>query len=272
VFQSNHFNFSHINTFVFDLDGVVYLGDQPISDAPESINALMTNGKSVYFLTNNSSVTRLAYVSKLERMGIHIDEPNVYTSAYATGLYLQAKGASGSNAFVIGESGVQQEISAVGVNVFTDPSSVSSAVIDYVVVGIDRSFTYEKLNFGHECVVRGHAELIATNRDSTYPSEIGTVPGAGSIVMSVASSTGREPITIGKPEPTALLEIIGKSNDPKDTFLMVGDRLDTDIACGSRAGVRTALVLTGVTSRSSAEAAFGDEKPTYIIGSLKDLL
>jgi len=260
------------DTYVFDLDGVVYLGDQAIPSAPESINELLFRNRSVYFLTNNSSVTRRDYVNKLKRMDIDVPESHIYTSAYATALYLKSKGATNSNVFVIGEFGVQQEIESVGVNVFTDPKSTSASEIDYVVVGIDRAFSYEKLAFGHECLVRGHAEFIATNRDTTYPSEIGTVPGAGSLVISLASSAAREPLTIGKPSPTALLEIVEQSSGSIETTLMVGDRLDTDIACANRAGIASALVLTGVTSREEGESASGLDKPSLIIGTLIDLL
>lgn len=266
------FDLTTIKTFVFDLDGVVYLGSQAIPGAPAAINELILRNKNVYFLTNNSSVTRLDYVEKLSDMGIEIDQSHVYTSAYATALYLDQIGARQSNVFVIGEIGVQQEIRSVGVNVFTDPKSVSSDDIDYVVVGIDRSLSYDKLNFGHECIVRGHAKFIATNRDSTYPSEVGTVPGAGAIVISLAHSSDCEPITIGKPSPTALLEIVMRSGTSKETTVMVGDRLDTDIACGNRAGTKSALVLTGVTSKQEAESATGDEVPDLIIGTLAELL
>jgi phosphoglycolate/pyridoxal phosphate phosphatase family enzyme len=272
VLQTYSIDLDAIQTFVFDLDGVVYLGDQAIPGASDSINQLLLRKKNVNFLTNNSSVTRAAYVSKLERMGIVIDQNDVYTSAYATALHLQNIGAAGSNAFVIGEIGVQQEIASIGVNVFTTPNAINSSEIDYVIVGIDRAFSYDKLNFGHECIVRGHAEFIVTNRDTTYPSEIGTVPGAGALVIALASSTAREPKNMGKPEPEALLEIVRNSGGANHSTLMVGDRLDTDIACGNRAGVPTALVLTGVTTKDDAEVAQNFEKPALIIGTLADLL
>jgi 4-nitrophenyl phosphatase len=270
-----HPNTPHLadfQTYVFDLDGVVYLGNQAINHASDSINELINRSKSVYFLTNNSASTRTDYVEKLARMAINVSEDTIYTSAYATALYLKSQGADGSNAFVIGESGVQQEISAVGLNVFTDPSMTDATQIDYVICGIDRSFSYAKLSFGHECIVRGHASFIATNRDATYPSETGSVPGAGSLVIALANSTGIEPLTIGKPEPAALTEIIAAAGCSKSTVLMIGDRLDTDIAGGNRAGVASACVLTGVTSREAAKAAKGDELPTYIIDDLRDLL
>ena len=261
-----------ISTYVFDLDGVVYLGDQVIPGATDSINELMSRKKIVYFLTNNSSVTRLAYVNKLGRMGIDVDKSQIYTSAFATAMHLKTTAVEHANVFVIGESGVQQEIKDVGLNVFSEPGSINPSDVDYVVIGIDRSFSYAKLSFGHECIVRGRAEFIATNRDTTYPSEIGTVPGAGSRVISLASSTAREPLNMGKPAPTALLEIIKAAGSNLDSTLMVGDRLDTDIACGNLAGTHSALVLTGVTPIDEARKAEGHLKPGLIIGSLTKLL
>jgi 4-nitrophenyl phosphatase len=266
------FDIKSVSTYVFDLDGVIYLGDQIIPGAQTTVNQLMSLKKNVYFLTNNSSVTRLDYVHKLHRMGIVVELSQIYTSAFATASYLKGSGASGSHAFVIGESGIQQEIESVGVKVFTEPNSISVDQVDYVVVGIDRTFSYEKLNFGHQCLVKGHAQFISTNRDSTYPSETGSVPGAGSLVISLANSSGQEPVNIGKPSPTALLEIIAAANTSKDATLMVGDRLDTDIACGNRAGTRSALVLTGVTPAEAVLDVSEDERPTFVIGSLTELL
>ena len=258
--------------YIFDLDGVVYLGDQPIPHAADAINRLVKADKGIYFLTNNSSQTRAAYKTKLAKMGIDIEPSHIYTSAYATALYLKDQGAEGKTAFVIGEQGVAAELAAAGVVPITEPDAVPFESVDYVVVGIDRAFTYQKLRFAHACIARGRAEFIATNRDATYPSESGETPGAGSIVASVVTATGCEPLTIGKPEPPALLEILRAAQTDPSRALMVGDRLDTDIAIGKRCGVPTALVLTGVTSRSFAETASLDLRPDRIIGSLLELL
>jgi 4-nitrophenyl phosphatase len=260
-----------IDTYVFDLDGVVYLGDEPIPEAVTSINRLLALGKGVYYLTNNSSKTRADYQAKLAKMDIRAEPSHIYTSAYATALYLRDHGGAGKTAYVVGEQGVASELVGMGVTVTTtDERPVSE--IDYVIVGIDRDFTYRKLRYAHACITQGRAAFIATNRDSTYPTETGPVPGAGSIVAAVATATNREPLTIGKPEPPALLEILKAAGTPAHRALMVGDRLDTDIAIGKRAGVPTALVLTGVTSRSELDAAPSGLHPDLVIGSLSELL
>lgn len=254
------------------MDGVLYRGDTPIPDAVSALARLQADGRKVYLLTNNSGSSRQQYVDKLAAMGYSVPISNIFTSAYAAAIYLSANHGSGKNVFIIGQSGIAEELSAVGMNVFVRPDEVPCTQIDYVVVGIDRAFTYDKLRFAHACIVRGHAQFVATNCDATYPVENGTIPGAGSIVASVATATGRQPLVIGKPEPHALEAILRVAGDTPDQTLMTGDRLDTDIAAGNRVGSHTALVLTGVTTRQEAETATGDLKPDKIIGTLLELL
>lgn len=259
--------------YVFDLDGVLYLGDTAIPHAAEAVRRLQASGAPVYFLTNNSGRTRADYCHKLAQVnGLDIAESQVFTSAYATALYLKAQGAAGRTVFVVGEAGLAAELEAVGgLRAVRVPDSVPSAEIDYVVVGIDRQFTYDKLRFAHAAIVRGHAQFIATNRDSTFPMETGEVPGGGSLVAALATATAREPLTIGKPETHAYEAILQAANVPAAQSVMVGDRLDTDIAVGNRAGAQTVLVLTGVTPAAQARAAVSPFIPDRIIGDLREL-
>jgi len=261
-----------ITTYVFDMDGVLYRGDAPIADAARTVSQLQHEGRNVYMLTNNSGSSRQQYVHKLSEMGINVPIGNIFTSAYATALYLKEHGAVGKNAFIVGQSGIVKELSSVGIITHTEPDHFPSDQIDYVIVGIDRAFSYNKLRFAHACISQGHAKFIATNRDPTYPVENGAIPGAGSIVASVATATGIEPLVIGKPEPHALEAILAYSGASPQEAVMVGDRLDTDIAAGRRLNVYTVLVLTGVTTRKEAESAKSDLKPDRIIDSLSELL
>jgi phosphoglycolate/pyridoxal phosphate phosphatase family enzyme len=261
-----------IKTFIFDMDGVVNLGDSPIQGAAEAITELQRRGRSIYFLTNNSSRSRDHYVQKLDRFGIQIEARFVYTSAYATALYLISRSGPGKKVYVVGEYGLAEELANAGLIPIVDSATESYTQIDYVVAGIDRSFSYDKLLYAHAAVTRGHAELIATNRDATYPTENGEIPGGGSIVAAVATAVGREPITIGKPQPFALEMILRDAGVSLDEAVMVGDRLDTDIAAGNGVGIATVLVLTGVTSRQEAELATELQRPTKIIGTLAELL
>ncbi len=262
------------SVYVFDLDGVMYLGDTPIAYAAEAVTRLYEAGRQVFFLTNNSGRTRADYRAKLAQVnGLDVPETAIFTSAYATALYLKQRGAAGRSAFVIGEPGLAAELTASGgLECVTVPDSTDPAEIDYVVVGIDRQFTYDKLRFAHAAITRGHAQFIATNRDATFPMEVGEIPGGGSLVAALATATGREPITIGKPETHAYEAILLSARVTAPESVMIGDRLDTDIAVGRRAGAQTVLVLTGVTSPEKAAAAPPEWRPDMIIGDLRELV
>lgn len=259
-------------TYIFDLDGVVYLGDTVIPDAPAAIAALQSDGKNVYFLTNNSGRTRADYRDKLASMGVNTDEQHIVTSGYATAAYLTAHGASGKNAFIIGMSGLAAELKLAGLSTITEPNSIPSCDIDYCVVGIDHNFTYAKLRYAHAAIVRGHAQFIATNRDATFPLEDGEIPGGGSLVAALATASSREPLVIGKPEPHALQYILALAGCTPDQAVMIGDRLDTDIAAGNRCNVPTVLVMTGVTKPEMLGSYAPNEQPSEIIGSLSELI
>jgi 4-nitrophenyl phosphatase len=266
--------FPTATVYVFDLDGVMYLGDTPIPFATEAVMRLRQAGHQVFFLTNNSGRTRADYVEKLSLVnGLQVPEEAIFTSAYGTALYLKHRGAEGKTVFVIGEPGLAAELRASGGLIpITQPDSVDIHDIDYVVVGIDRQFTYDKLRFAHAAITRGHAQFIATNRDSTFPMEVGEIPGGGSLVAALATATGREPVTIGKPETHAYEAILETAQVTTADSVMIGDRLDTDIAVGRRAGAHTLLVLTGVTSSEKAYSAPPEWRPDMIIGDLRELV
>jgi len=257
-------------TYVFDLDGVMYRGIELQPHAREVVLALRSRGHDVRFYTNNSSATRVSYALRLEALGIPTPIDHIMTSAYAAALYFVQVGAVGKTVFRIGERGVKEELEAVGMHVVAGGEE-PDAHIDFVVVGIDREFSYQKLARAQAAIFSG-AQFIATNTDVTYPLEGGRlVPGAGCLVAAVRAATSTEPFLVGKPETYALDKILEISQTPPERAVMVGDRLDTDIQVGNRAGVRTVLVLTGVTSRDEAERSVGDLKPDVIIDTLAEL-
>ncbi|MDH7568221.1 MAG: phosphoglycolate/pyridoxal phosphate family phosphatase [Armatimonadota bacterium] len=254
--------------FIFDLDGVIYRGDSVLPYAADAIAALRAAGVSPFFFTNNSTRTRESYARKLSAMGIPARVEEIMTSAYATALYFQEQGLSGSAAYVVGEEGIVDELSRVGVRVVLgeDIEDVQS-----VVVGLDREFTYHKLLLAQQAIRRG-ARFIATNGDLTFPIENGKViPGGGSLVAAVQAASGKTPVVIGKPELYALhkiLELTGRQ--PCETTL-VGDRLDTDVLGGRRVGFRTVLVLTGVTTAEEAAQAPAEMRPDRVLSNLSRL-
>lgn len=254
--------------FLFDLDGVVYLGNEPIPGAKEVVETLRKKNKRVYFLTNNSTRTRAKFRDKLIRMGIQAREAQIVTSAYATAQYLQQR--SGSIVYVVGEEGLVNEFKAAGFQVFTGESS--SDVIDYVVVGLDSYFNYQKLTNAMRAIDNG-AKFIATNNDPTLPTERGNLPGAGTMVSALTAAVYHEPmITIGKPNPFMVNLILKLENKMPSTAVIIGDRYITDIRAGMNAQIGTILVKTGTGQQELAKITTSDPKPDLILESIADLL
>ena len=258
-------------TYVFDLDGVIYRGAEPQPHAKETVLALRSRGHIVRFFTNNSSLSREAYSTRLAGFGIPTPVDEIMTSAYATALYLIENNAAGKTVYQIGQEGVTHELEAVGMNVVRNGDD-PHARIDYVVVGIDREFSYDKLARAQSAILAG-AKFVATNEDLTYPTEGGgIVPGNGCLVAAVRAATSVEPFVVGKPHDYALVKILDMTNTPRERAYIIGDNLATDIAAGNRAGIHSVLVLTGLTSREQAQSATGEMKPEIVIETLEELL
>ncbi|MEN6373068.1 MAG: HAD-IIA family hydrolase [Armatimonadota bacterium] len=255
--------------YVFDLDGVIYRGDMPLPHASETLRELRHRNRKIFFFTNNATKSREDYRSKLERMKIPVSLDEIMTSAYATSLYFKESNKIGGRVYVVGESGLVREMESAGMEVVRNDDLEH---IDFVVVGLDKQFTYDKLAKAQQAILNG-AEFIATNTDATFPIEYGVViPGGGAIVSAVATAAGTEPFVVGKPRTYALKKIIEIAGSTQDRSVMVGDRLETDILGGNRMGMPTVLITTGVSTRSDAENALGDMKPARIIDDLIELL
>ncbi|MBI3947806.1 MAG: HAD-IIA family hydrolase [Armatimonadetes bacterium] len=255
--------------YIFDLDGVIYRGDAVLPFAADAVARLRAAGATPFFLTNNATRTRGSFARKLATMGIPTAPDEIMTSAYATALYFREQGLGGTTAYVVGEEGIRTELASVGVRVLADGCDDGRA--ESVVVGLDRDFTYHKLYCAQQAILAG-ARFIATNGDLTYPVEGGRViPGGGALVAAVRAATSVEPILIGKPELYALRKILEITGAAPGETTLVGDRLDTDILAGRRIGMRTVLVLTGVTTAAEAERAPADARPDVVIPDLSHL-
>lgn len=249
-----------ISSLIVDLDGVVWLGDRPIEGAAEALTKLERAGKKLAFLTNNSTVSRRDCARKLKKIGIEADA--IITSSYGAALWLKKDGQA--RVYAIGEKGLREELELAGHKLVKEGEAEKAT---HVVVGLDRKLSYEKLAAGMRAILAG-AKFVATNRDCSYPSEKGLLPGAGAIVSFLETATRRPPdVVIGKPE-TFLLELAlqALNSKPGETAL-VGDRLDTDVVAGKRAGLKTILVLTGVSKKVE-----GKPKPDLVVRNLLDLL
>ncbi len=258
---------NRFEAFVFDLDGVVYRGEVPLPHAIETLNALLDSGRSLFYLTNNATYTRQQYAQRLTRMGIPAHPEQFITSAWATTLYLQ-KALPNGKLFVIGEPGLEEELQAGGFFLVEDPETTPP---DAVVVGIDRRFTYQRLAQAQHAILQG-AHFIATNADPTYPAEDRLLPGAGAIVSAIAVATGIKPTVIGKPNPEILNPYIQNKILNPSTTLLVGDRLDTDIALANALHMPCALVLTGVSTREDVVCAPLHLLPNWVLEHLGKLL
>jgi 4-nitrophenyl phosphatase len=255
---------------VFDMDGVLFLGNTPLPDAAPTVARLKQSGTIIRYLTNNSTQTRRFYAEKLAGFGITVSPDEIVTSASATASWIAAN-TNIKNVFVVGGGGLVDELQSVGMTVITrDFPEGLDASCDAVVAGLDKGFTYDTLLRAQQVILRT-GNFIATNRDTQYPTETGVIPGGGSIVAAIAAASECEPITIGKPEPLGLQFLLEQTGTSAGDALMVGDRLDTDIACANRVGMHSACVLTGVTSREQALAATGLLTPERIITNLAEL-
>lgn len=252
--------------FVFDLDGVVWRGREPIPGAPETIRAMREAGKRICFVTNNSSATHERYAERLEKIGAGGSPAEIVSSADATARLLErtVPGLRGRLALVIGGEGLHEALRRVGVRA-AEPSEALDASL--VVVGLDPKLTYEKLKLGALAIQRG-AGFFASNGDVSYPAPDGLWPGAGSIVAALSAATGVAPAIAGKPQPTMLevaADVLGGG-----PALVVGDRVDTDIAAAHAAGWPSALVLTGVTG--VPELAASHLWPDIVLRDVTELL
>lgn len=242
--------------FVIDLDGVVYRGKELISDSNKRIAAMRKKSK-VLFLTNNSTRTRADFVKRLSGLGINVSEKEIITSAYAAALYIK-ENYKKPNVFIVGEDGLKSELEWQGIQTGWRGANI-------VLVGLDRDFNYQKMSLALRLIQNG-AEFIATNTDSTLVTEKGILPGGGSIVSAVATACGREPIVIGKPSKIIGKLLLDKLKLKPEEVLLLGDRLETDIALGNKLGMKTALVLTGISKREDIEKS-GIE-PDFVLDKL----
>jgi 4-nitrophenyl phosphatase len=239
--------------YIFDLDGTLYRGSEVIPGAAETLAKLRQSGSLVRFLTNNSSQTPQAQAAKLTAMGIQASPDEITTSGMGAANYLANGGLR--KAFVVGEPGLIEVLAARGIHSIDMEETECNAV----VVGICRTFTYDLLNHAMQWILRG-APFIATNPDSSYPLEGGRlIPGAGSIVASVQTASGAEPVMIGKPNPYLVQMILESAGVAPSEALVVGDRYETDILSGQAAGCDTLMVLTGVTRNAPADQAFAPD-------------
>ncbi len=257
---------SRTRLYIFDLDGTLYRGNEPIPFAVETVQQLVRTGAQVAYLTNNSTQTRLHFTEKLQKMGFPVQANQVHSSATGTAAWLESQNVSSS--FVVGMPGLVATLEDRGIRVVNELPSLQDLNLNQkeppvqaesVVVGLCQVFTYALLDGALQQLLGG-AKFVATNTDATFPLEGGKlVPGAGSLVASVQTVSGMEPFVVGKPNPTMIEQIIREAGVSKDETVVVGDRYETDIVSGLRAGCATHMVLTGITSAAPEGQRFSPD-------------
>ncbi len=232
---------------IVDMDGVLYRGDEAIPGTEEFVCFLREQGIGFVLATNNSTRTPQQYVHKLAGMGVTVYANEVLTSAQATASYLVCTAPPGTRVFVVGQDGLWTALREAGFDLVEDDA-------EYVVAGMDFTVCYERLAQA-ALLIRAGARFIGTNPDCTFPSERGILPGAGALLAFLEASTGVTPTVIGKPESAMIEQALALMGAHDATTAMLGDRLETDILAGRRAGLPTLLVLSGVTSRAMLAAS-----------------
>lgn len=247
-----------------DLDGVVYAGPHAIPGAIESLQRLATVGVGLGYVTNNASRTPAQVAAHLRELGAPAEDHQVVSSSQAAGELLASMLPQGARVLITGSAALAHEIELVGLKPVHSAAENPVAVVQ----GFSPELGWKDLAEASYVVAAG-AQWFATNTDMSIPQARGIAPGNGTLVAAVAAATGKKPLVAGKPE--APLFHAAAKRLGADRPLVVGDRLDTDILGGNRAGYATAAVLTGVDTTHSILSARADERPTYLLANLQDL-
>ncbi|WP_457558464.1 HAD-IIA family hydrolase [Candidatus Harpocratesius sp.] len=264
--------------FIFDLDGVIYRGSEPIAEALEFISKLNLMNKKCVYLTNNSSKTRQDFAYKLKKMGLDVKDKEIFTSAYISADIL-AKKYPAATAFIIGENGLHKVMKERGFKILNEmyPELINLEVLpsdiyaDFVLVGWDRFVTYNKFRCAMMLIQKG-AEFYATNADSSFPGPDALWPGAGALVTFLQTALHSPPKKIfGKPDPTGIKFILNQLKIDPSKAVIIGDRLSTDILAGNHAQITTIAVETGIHTKADLCRYSLEYHPQIFVSSLLDL-
>jgi 4-nitrophenyl phosphatase len=249
-----------ITHLIIDMDGVLYRGDRPMPRLIEFFAFMRERPIEFILATNNSTRTPQEYADKLNGMGVMVSPAEILVSGQATARYLAREYPRGTRVHVFGMPALKQALTDEGF-ILADEN------VKLVVASMDRAVTYEKLKIA-TLLIRGGARFIATNLDPTNPSEEGLIPGTGSMIAALEAASGVKPFAIGKPQPIMYELAMEKMGARRETTAALGDRVDTDIIGGKRAGLTTICVLSGSSDRAEAEANNTD----MIFEDIADLL
>jgi 4-nitrophenyl phosphatase len=249
-----------MRALIIDMDGVIWHGDTAVPGLVEFFELLRRRGILFMLATNNASRTPEQFQQKLAGMGVEVRCDEILTSAQATALYLKTI-APGARVFVIGEDGLKRALTEMGFSLCNDH-------VDYVICGMDRGLSWEKLAQA-TLNIRAGAIFIGTNSDKTFPTERGFVHGNGAILAALETATDVKPIVVGKPEPIMYQQAMSRLGVNVEDTAALGDRLETDILGAKRAGIASILVFSGVSTREDLKAS--EYKSEWAFQDLQEL-
>lgn len=256
-------SFNKYKAFIFDLDGTVYRGDDIIPFADKTINTLQDEGRRVVFISNKTTGTVNDYFALLRNFGLKIDEKQIINSTVVVKKYL-SENFSNQKFFAIGEKVFINEIVSAGLHYSEEPSK-----INILLVTLDRTLNYDKLEIAAKSLENG-ARFFAANIDDTCPVSGGEVLDAGATISALEKRTHRKlELNFGKPSKFMMDEVMSLLDTSLENILLIGDRIETDIAMGNNFGIDTALVSTGVKLYTNGTSSL---KPTYHLDSIHDLI
>lgn len=255
--------FSNIKALIIDMDGVLWHGDKAIAGLTEFFQLLRNKNIRFILATNNASLTREQYVTKLAKMGVTVALDEILTSGIATALYLSEHyEPANTRVYVLGEDGASRPLADCGFTL----TGLYEVNADVVVCGKDSTLSWDKLATA-TLNVRNGAAFIGTNADTTLPTEHGITHGNGAILAAIQTSSGITPVCIGKPEPIIYQQAIALLGAELDETIAIGDRLETDILGAVNTGIRSLMVLTGISSE--ADLVDSDYQPTWVLPDLE---
>ena len=232
------------------MDGVIWRSDTPIGDLASIFKRIRARGLKFVFATNNSTKTSEQYMQRLQEFGVDVELWQVITSSQAVAHAVAQKSPRGTNVFMIGEDGIRMALEEKGFEIVSVENATQAQA---VVMGIDREINFQKVSEA-TLLVRSGIPFYVTNTDRTFPTPRGEIPGSGAWVSIITTATDVQPIVAGKPFPFLMELSLEKLGTKKEETLVVGDRLETDIAAGQAMGCPCALVLSGVSTKEQADA------------------
>lgn len=256
-----------IRAFIIDMDGVLWRGAEPFPGLREFFQTLRAREIPFILATNNASSTPADYVAKLARMGVKVGAEEILTSGIATAWYLAARyDPATTRVYAIGEEGLRQPLLQAGFTLTGSYKETKDFRADIVVVGKDETLTWDKLATATLNLNLG-ADFFGTNADTTLPMELGTIHGNGAILAALTTATGVEPVIIGKPEPIIYQQALARLGVAPHQVVAIGDRLETDILGAIRAGIRSLMVLSGVSSEEDLRKV--DYRPDWVLPDIR---